>query len=217
MCGFTMSCRCRTPRALEARLSRKILRDEKPTFLAHAGEDQDWAELAQNDRLDIFERLLPPDRRRLLDIGCGPGIFLQTAKARGWLALGIEPSRQAATHARSLGSKWPKDSSTRRRRQGWAVSTRSTEQCAGTRSRSGRNCCCWRAELLEPGGVICVNVPNDYSPLQIAARAATAPTEWWVSPKHHLNYFDFDSLSGLLTRLGFASPKRSTSFPMEPS
>ena len=76
---------------------------EKPTFLAHAGEDQAWAQLAQTDRLEIFESLLPPDRRRLLDIGCGPGFFLETAMRRGWLAHGIEPSRQAAAHARGLG------------------------------------------------------------------------------------------------------------------
>ena len=30
----------------------------------------------------------------------GPGFFLKTAKARGWRVMGIEPSRQAAAHAR---------------------------------------------------------------------------------------------------------------------
>ena len=46
---------------------------------------------------------MPRERRRLLDIGSGPGFFLKTAKERGWRVLGIEPSRQAATHARDLG------------------------------------------------------------------------------------------------------------------
>ena len=58
-------------------------------------------------------------------------------------------------------------------------------------------------EMLEPGGVLCVNVPNDFSPLQVAARVASGLPEWWVSPKRHLNYFDFDSLSDLLARLEF--------------
>src|SRR5258705_13539647 len=47
---------------------------EKPAFLAPEGEDLDWASLASSDRLDSFERLLPRDRRRLLDFGCGPGV-----------------------------------------------------------------------------------------------------------------------------------------------
>src|SRR5580698_6909018 len=103
MCGFRHVVPLPDSRALEATYREAYYRDEKPTFLAHAGEDQDWAELAQNDRLDAFERLVPAQRRRLLDIGSGPGFFLKTAKARGWQALGIEPSRQAAGHARSLG------------------------------------------------------------------------------------------------------------------
>ena len=38
---------------------------------------------------------------------------------------------------------------------------------------------------------------------------------WWVAPPHHLNYFTFASLSGLLARVGFKELARSTSFPME--
>ena len=68
-------------------------------------------------------------------------------------------------------------------------------------------------DLLEPGGVLCVGVPNDFSPFQIAAARAAGAGEWWVAPPHHLNYFDFDSLSDLLARLGFDVVERTTSFP----
>ena len=34
-------------------------------------------------------------------------------------------------------------------------------------------------------------------------------------PPHHLNYFDFDSLDALLTRLGLKVMERTPSFPME--
>jgi hypothetical protein len=43
--------------------------------------------------------------------------------------------------------------------------------------------------------------------------AGSAP--WWLAPPHHLNYFDFDSLSGLLERLGLEVMEAMTSFPME--
>ena len=49
------------PAALEREYRENYYAEEKPTFLAHAGEDQDWAILAQTDRLEAFERIL---RRR---------------------------------------------------------------------------------------------------------------------------------------------------------
>src|SRR5271167_1738383 len=69
MCGFRHVVPLPDRGVLEATYREAYYRDEKPTFLAHAGEDQHWAELAQNDRLDAFERLVPGPRRRLLDIG----------------------------------------------------------------------------------------------------------------------------------------------------
>ena len=58
-----------------------------------------------------------------------------------------------------------------------------------------------RIGRVRPGGLVCVGVPNDYNGFQAAVRAGgSAP--WWLAPPHHLNYFDFDSLSGLLSRLG---------------
>jgi len=69
--------------------------------------------------------------------------------------------------------------------------------------------------LLDSGGILCAGVPNDFSPFQIAARSALNTGDWWVAPPHHLNYFDFDSLGALLTRLGLKVAERTTSFPME--
>jgi len=103
VCGFRHVLPLPEPEALERAYREAYYSEEKPTFLAHAGEDQEWAELTQRDRLETFERLLPAGRRRLLDIGSGPGFFLQSAAQRGWRVLGIEPSRQAAAHTRSLG------------------------------------------------------------------------------------------------------------------
>ena len=214
-CGFKHALPLPKPETLERAYREDYYASEKPTFLIHAGEDQAWAQLAQSDRLEIFESLLPPDRRRLLDIGCGPGYFLQTAMQRGWLAHGIEPSRQAAAHARELG----------------ATVTEGFFN-AGSAASLGRfdtvhlnnvlehvpnpiPLLALVHGLLEPGGVICVNVPNDFSPLQIAGRAQVGADDWWVAPPHHLNYFDFESLTALLARLGFEPAARTTSFPME--
>lgn len=44
--------------------------------------------------------MLAPSRERLLEIGCGPGFFLERALAMGWQnACGVEPSRDAIEQA----------------------------------------------------------------------------------------------------------------------
>ena len=215
LCGFRHVVPLPDPQALEATYRETYYRDDKPTFLAHAAEDQQWAELAQNDRLDMFERLLPPKRRRLLDIGCGPGFFLRTAKARGWRTLGIEPSRQAATHARGLGLEVAQGFFNAESAPGLGRFDAIQLNNVLEHVPDPAAVLLQARDLVESGGLLCVNVPNDYSPFQIAASATTTRSEWWVAPKHHLNYFTFDSLANLLQRLDLTIAERSTSFPME--
>lgn len=214
-CGFKHAMPLPKPEALEQAYRENYYAEGKPTFLDHAGEDQAWAELAQIDRLEIFEHHLAPSRRRLLDIGSGPGFFLKTAKSRGWDVLGVEPSRQAASHARGLGVEVVE-----------GFFNAETAPALGCFDVVHLNnvlehipnpiaLLVLARDLLVPGGLICVNVPNDFSPFQLAARAAAGAPEWWIAPPHHLNYFDFSSLAGLLERLGFEVVERMTSFPME--
>ena len=77
--------------------------ETKPDYLVRAREDEPWARLSFDDRLDLLISHLPASRRRLLDIGSGPGFFAKAAIERGFAAEGIDPSRQACAHARSLG------------------------------------------------------------------------------------------------------------------
>jgi SAM-dependent methyltransferase len=215
VCGFRHVVPLPDAAELERAYREAYYTEEKPTFLAHAGEDQDWAELAQKDRLDCFERLLPAQRRRLLDIGCGPGFFLKTAKERGWQVLGLEPSRQAAAHARSLGLDviegfFNADTAAQLGRFDAVHLNNVLEHVPDPADVVKRS-----RGLLAPGGILCLNVPNDFTPFQASARASLSLPEWWVAPPHHLNYFDFTSLSHLVTRAGFEVREKTTSFPME--
>jgi len=214
-CGFRHVVPLPEPENLVEAYRELYYTKEKPTFLAYAAEDQAWAELVQNDRLEIFESQLPAERRRLLDIGCGPGFFLKTAKERGWKTKGIEPSRQAAAHAKGLGLDivegfFGPDSAPSLSRFDAVhlnnVMEHLPDPIGVLRLAHG---------LLEPDGLICINVPNDFSPLQLAGQMAVEAGPWWIAPPHHLNYFDFVSAARLLERLGFRVVERTTSFPME--
>lgn len=54
-------------------------------------------------QLEFFYRHLPRGRGRLMDVGCGNGVFLLRAKAAGWNVVGLEPDPAAAAGIRSCG------------------------------------------------------------------------------------------------------------------
>ena len=208
------------PADLEAAYSEDYYAQEKPNFIASAEKDASWAALGYQDRLAILEAVLPPHlshwgQRKLLDIGCGPGYFLKTAKDGGWHTHGIEPSRQAAAHAKSLGlditEAFFSEETARSLPLFDAVTlTNVLEHVPNPVDfiRAIDSC-------LVPGGIVCTTVPNDYSPLQLTARDSLGLRPWWLAPPHHLNYFNFSSLEDLLSAHGFIPRARYTSYPME--
>jgi len=48
--------------------------------------------------LDVIEEVKSPGR--VLDVGCGTGLFLSVARRRGWEPFGVDESREATDHAR---------------------------------------------------------------------------------------------------------------------
>ena len=70
-------------------------------------------------------------------------------------------------------------------------------------------------DLLNPGGLLCIVVPNDYSPFQLALRSGCGYRPWWLAPPHHINYFDFQSLERLFERSNFQVLVREATFPID--
>jgi SAM-dependent methyltransferase len=213
-CGFRHVVPLPDPVELEKEYAEVYYSEAKPTYLADASRDQDWARLTQDDRLDAIERALGRCGS-LLEIGSGPGFFLDRAIARGWSAMGVEPSIQAARFSQQRGLNVFNCTIADAARRGLAsvdaiAATNVLEHIAdpiGTLEIA--------ASLLSGGGVACITVPNDFNPLQKVAQRGMGQPEWWVAPPHHLNYFDFDSLDALLRRAGLIPVERLTSFPME--
>ena len=68
---------------------------------------------------------------------------------------------------------------------------------------------------LSPGGVLAIQVPNDFSQLQEIVKTKAMGHEYWVSAPDHINYFNFDSLTILLEQCGMQVVYQMATFPME--
>jgi len=193
---------------------------EIPDYLEKAKADKDWLHATYNDRYATFEEHLPKDRRQILDVGCGPGFFLDAGLRLNWNVLGLEPSPHAAEFARGHGADvitdfFEKKTAASIPKQDVVHMSQVLEHVPNP-----AEIITYAHGVLADDGLICISVPNDFSALQQATYAACNLEEqgkspWWISPTHHLNYFNFDSLSALLNQQGFTEIHRESTFPLE--
>src|SRR3954464_15030117 len=129
-----------------------------------------------NRLLDLIAEHRPSGR--LLDVGCGHGLLLDEARKRGYGTVGVDLSREAAAHARSLGldvREWPLEAFGQGT-NGDAPGTFDAVVLADVLEHledpvAAINQC---AALLGPSGVLCI-VPPDPS----SATAKLAGSRWW--------------------------------------
>ena len=165
-------------------------------------EEREGRVLTFQRNLRPLEELMPPDRgRRLLDVGCHIGVFLEIAQERGWEAWGIEPSHWAAREARSRGlqviegtlddvhlAEEAFDVITL-----WDVIEHLTDPLRELRESY---------RLLRKGGLICSHTMNVESPL---ARLMGPRWPWLM--EMHLYYFSPRTLGEMLRKAGFTVVK----------
>jgi len=198
----------------------RIYRDEyyatvRPSHIAEVQQDLDWWNLVYGDRYELLEAYLPANHRRILDVGSGPGYFLLHGKSRGWNGMGLEPSTDAASHAAALELEIVRgllDAATVQRLGQFDVVHMSEvlelvpDPAAAL--RLARN-------MLHPAGLLCAIVANNYNAFQRALRSTCGLDPWWVQPPVHINYFNFESITALLTRCGYEVLHTEANFPME--
>jgi len=158
--------------------------------------------------LGALERHRPPGR--LLDIGCGTGLFLAVAQRRGWTAVGIDESVEATRHAverfgcdvrvgdfETLDIRERFDAVTM-----WDIiehARRPVDLLAAVR------------RALAADGVLALATPNQHNLIgllggiiyRVSARRVTAPLERLYIDQHFL-YFTPETLAQTLARAGFA-------------
>ena len=156
--------------------------------------------------LDTMEQHRPPGK--LLDIGCGAGLFLVVARRRGWQPIGVDQCEDAARHAVerfgcevrvgnvesfAFGERF--DAVTM-----WDILEHARRPVELLRTVRG---------ALAPGGIVALATPNQRNVLDVLGRAvylasdkrATGPLEKFYVDQHFL-YFTPESLSRVLVRAG---------------
>jgi SAM-dependent methyltransferase len=144
--------------------------------------------------LDLIAEHVPAGR--LVDVGCGPGLLLDEARARGYDTVGLELSRDAASYARdALGldvRELPLEEFDDP--DGFDVVTlvdvlEHLDDPVGGIERCAR--------LLRPGGVVCIATPD---PSSLPARLAGA--RWWGYVPAHTCLLPRRTLRELLAAQG---------------
>jgi SAM-dependent methyltransferase len=188
---------------------------EKPLYIERNLEDQEWWNMVYDSRLDLFAELLSPSRKELLDIGSGPGFFLARARAKGWKGTGIEPSVEAFSHSQTLGLEVRNEFFTDELAQELGSFDVVYMNEVLEHLRDPKGALQTAAGLLRQGGLLCVVVPNDFSPFQKALVKVCGYSPWWVAPPHHINYFNLRSISRLLERIGLIVESTEATFPID--
>lgn len=150
----------------------------------------------------------------VLDIGCSFGWFLDAAAERGWQTFGIEPSDVAVRHVQSRSKHEVKhglfpETSFGERRFEAVVLTDVLEHLPDPVTTLAQI-----AQVLKPGGVLGVRVPNQegliYKAAAVLAKATAGGIDspmwrmWQLDfPYPHLWYFSPQTLSAVTTRAGY--------------
>lgn len=213
-CGFFHADPLPTEEELETMYRDFFYSEYQPQYFASYERDYQWWMLSYDDRFDFVEPIAKNSKKRLLDIGSGPGLFLIRAQERNWRNCGIEPSLAAVQYSTKRGLDV--------RHEFFSEKTQYTEKFDFIHSsqvlehvRDPLSFLKKAHSLLDQNGIICTVVPNEFNPFQMAVTENLQKNAWWVNMPEHLNYFSPESLKALHERAGFKCLKVATTFPID--
>jgi 2-polyprenyl-3-methyl-5-hydroxy-6-metoxy-1,4-benzoquinol methylase len=152
----------------------------------------------------------------VFDVGFGFAQALLYFKNRGMLAAGLEPSPEGVEYALGQGIEayggGIEQFDVVGDRRFDVVTILNVLEHLRTPADTLRRV---REELLAPGGLLALEIPNEFNAFQLAANAEHGLGEWWLCPPNHINYFSATSLCTLLETCGYRILSKEASFPLE--
>lgn len=167
------------------------------------------------DSLEIFKKYLNIEKPYLLDVGCGMGDMLEFFKEKGFDVFGVEPSKDAIKLCEEKGINiFNGDINSfvdNCENKFDIINLTNVLEHVPYPNDILLKC----KDLLNNNGIIRIQVPNDFNEFQNAAKESYSLDSWWVSVPDHINYFNINSLSNLLEKIGFDIIYKTVDFPME--
>ena len=181
-------------------------------------EDREFYEGGWSDIASHISEILgkPLESLNLLDVGCGWSQALLFFSSKGMDCYGFDPAPEAIKYGISKGLKVKHagmDCMNVFENQKFDVVMLKNvlEHLANPVKVLDEI----RKDVLNPGGLIVVDVPNEFNTFQVAGRDLHGLNSWWVAPPGHLNYFTNETLVSLLVGRGYNVKLSESSFPLE--
>jgi len=166
----------------------------------------------------IYEKVIElkqSDSMGIVDIGCGNNLLSYLFKNKGWKEYIIEPSKDAGTYLKRFDLNVINKPIEEVDIASFEDISFINLQFVLEHITSPLQILEKAYDLLSPGGIIRICVPNDFSAGQMAYMDYFNEKPRWICLPDHINYFNFDSLNNILTKIGFNEVYRTTDFPLE--
>lgn len=179
-------------------------------------KDKEYYDSRWQDMLDtISSKIGDIKGKSVLDVGCGWGQALLYFKEKGMECYGFDPAQSAIDFAKSQGLNVQccglETADVFNKRFDIVMLINVLEHLSDPEKILKEI----REKILSPGGVLIIDVPNEYNTFQTIANKEYGLKDWWVVPPAHLNYFNPETLECLLSGCGFKVDYTEASFPLE--
>ena len=217
ICGFAHVLPLPSTKSVESFYENEFYEKMKLNYIKKHTEDLDWWKTEFDDKYQIFQdNLSNIDNPRLLDIGSGPGYFIQEGKKRGWEVQGIEPGGLPYHFsADELGVEVFRGVFSAKTYKKFGKFHVVHMNNVLEHMINPHQILTMIREILYPGGILCVTVPNDFNPLQKILVNFMKKESWWVNTREHVNYFNMNSLTGLFESNDYQVFEKTATFPLE--
>tara|TARA_Y100000996_G_scaffold67571_1_gene45597 strand:- start:329 stop:1258 length:930 start_codon:yes stop_codon:yes gene_type:complete len=199
----------------------------KPNYINKYQKEIDYWNLIFDEKLNFLETKIKRKNKSIFDLGSGSGYFLKRAKEKGWNVDGIEPNLVAANHSKKIGipviNDFFENIDIDKMKKFDSINLFDVLEHVTNPIQLLKNC----HKLLRSNGIIIIEVPNDYNPLQKIVQESLKKDQYWLtlltksrnyhwsSKMDHINYFNFSSLRKLLKKLQFNVIYEQSTFPLE--